>query len=276
MHEALSRQLTPSQRKAVFHTEGPLLVLAGPGSGKTRVITYRIAALIESGVRPYNICAITFTNKAAEEMRQRAVALGASAGAHISTYHSTYHSLCVRILRQYSEQAGIERNFTIYDEADQTRCIKETIKECRFDTTNFPPGRMLAAISTLKNKLVDAESFRTEADDFFTRTLAEVYLAFFDSATASTSTICCSRPPSCSAIVPMSVHNLETASDSCSLTSIRTPTTPSTGSPGRLSRSTVTFAPRAIRTSPSTVGEGPTFATSWPLKRIGPRRPSSN
>jgi DNA helicase-2/ATP-dependent DNA helicase PcrA len=174
MHEALSRQLTPSQRKAVFHTEGPLLVLAGPGSGKTRVITYRIAALIESGVRPYNICAITFTNKAAEEMRQRAVALGASAGAHISTYHS----LCVRILRQYSEQAGIERNFTIYDEADQTRCIKETIKECRFDTTNFPPGRMLAAISTLKNKLVDAESFRTEADDFFTRTLAEVYLGY--------------------------------------------------------------------------------------------------
>ncbi|UCD00178.1 MAG: UvrD-helicase domain-containing protein [Phycisphaerales bacterium] len=174
MHEALSRQLTPSQRKAVFHIEGPLLVLAGPGSGKTRVITYRIAALIESGVRPYNICAITFTNKAAEEMRQRAVALGASAGAHISTYHS----LCVRILRQYPEQAGIERNFTIYDEADQTRCIKEAIKECRFDATNFPPGRMLAAISTLKNKLVDVESFSSEADDFFTRTLAEVYVGY--------------------------------------------------------------------------------------------------
>ena len=91
MSNTLSRQLTASQQKAAFHIEGPLLVLAGPGSGKTRVITFRIAALIDSGVPPYNICAITFTNKAAEEMRQRAVVLGACAGAHISTFHS----LCV-------------------------------------------------------------------------------------------------------------------------------------------------------------------------------------
>jgi DNA helicase-2/ATP-dependent DNA helicase PcrA len=174
MHDTLCRQLTPSQQKAVFHIEGPLLVLAGPGSGKTRVITYRIAALIESGVRPYNICAITFTNKAAEEMRQRAAVLGASGGAYISTFHS----LCVRILRQYSRQAGIEPNFTIYDEADQTRCIKEAMKDCQFDTANFPPARMLDAISALKNKLVDAESFKSEAHDFFTRTLAGVYVGY--------------------------------------------------------------------------------------------------
>jgi len=174
MDDTLRRQLTPSQQEAVFHIEGPLLVLAGPGSGKTRVITYRIAALIESGVPPYNICAITFTNKAAEEMRQRAAALGASAGAYISTFHS----LCVRILRRYCQQAGIEPNFTIYDEADQTRCMKEAMKDCRFDTANFPPSRMLDAISTLKNKLVDAESFKGEAHDFFTRTLAEVYLGY--------------------------------------------------------------------------------------------------
>ncbi len=174
MHEILCRQLTPSQRKAVFHTEGPLLVLAGPGSGKTRVITYRIAALIESGVRPYNICAITFTNKAAEEMRQRAAALGASGGAHISTFHS----LCVRILRRYADRAGIRPNFSIYDDADQARCIKEAVKNCGFDTTNFPPARMLEAISALKNKLVDAETFKAEADNFFTKTLAKIYLGY--------------------------------------------------------------------------------------------------
>ncbi len=107
------KQLTESQQKAVSHIDGPLLVLAGPGSGKTRVITYRIAALIESGIRPYNICAITFTNKAAEEMRQRAFTLGASAGAHISTFHS----LCVRILRKYAEKAGIKSGFSVYDES---------------------------------------------------------------------------------------------------------------------------------------------------------------
>ena len=174
MHNILSQQLTASQRKAVFHTEGPLLVLAGPGSGKTRVITYRIAALIESGVRPYNICAITFTNKAAEEMRLRAMTLGASAGAYISTFHS----LCVRILRQYADQAGIHPNFSIYDSSDQARCIKQAVKDCELDTTNFSPARMLDAISTLKNKLIDAESFKTDADDFFSIKLSEIYLRY--------------------------------------------------------------------------------------------------
>jgi DNA helicase-2/ATP-dependent DNA helicase PcrA len=174
MHDTLSQQLTESQRQAVFHVEGPLLVLAGPGSGKTRVITYRIAALIDAGVPPYNICAITFTNKAAEEMRQRALALGASAGAHISTFHS----LCVRILRRYANRVGISSNFSVYDDADQNRCIKEAVKVCAYDTTNFPPARMLDAISTLKNKLIDAESFKTEADDFFSERLAEIYAGY--------------------------------------------------------------------------------------------------
>jgi len=176
MDDALSQQLTSSQRKAVFHVEGPLLVLAGPGSGKTRVITYRIAALIDSGIRPYNICAITFTNKAAEEMRQRAFTLGASTGAHISTFHS----LCVRILRRYADKAGINSNFSVYDESDQTRCIKQAIKDCELDTTNFSPARMLDAISTLKNKLIDAEPFKNNADDFFSRTLAGIYQGYQD------------------------------------------------------------------------------------------------
>ncbi len=172
--DELLKQLTPSQKKAVCHKEGPLLVIAGPGSGKTRVITYRIAALIDSGVRPYNICAITFTNKAAEEMRQRAFSLGASGGAHISTFHS----LCVRILRQYADSAGIASNFSVYDDADQTRCMKQAVKDCRLDATNFSPARMLDAVSTLKNKLIDPESFRAEAEDFFSVKLAEIYLRY--------------------------------------------------------------------------------------------------
>lgn len=174
MHEALLAQLTPSQREAVSHREGPLLVLAGPGSGKTRVITYRITALIESGVRPYNICAITFTNKAAEEMRQRAIMLGASSGAYISTFHS----LCVRILRRYAAAADIRPNFSIYDAADQSRCIKEALKDCHLDSTSFPPARMLDAVSTLKNKLVDADAFAARGQDFFSRTLSQVYTRY--------------------------------------------------------------------------------------------------
>lgn len=167
-------QLTSSQRQAVCHRDGPLLVLAGPGSGKTRVITYRIAALIESGIKPFQICAITFTNKAAEEMRQRAAVLGASGGAHISTFHS----LCVQILRRYAEAAGVHSNFSIYDDADQNRCVKEALKDCDVDATSLPPNRVLEAISTLKNKLVDAEAFKLQAEDFFSRTLAKVYARY--------------------------------------------------------------------------------------------------
>src|SRR3972149_12294338 len=175
MRNALLQQLTASQRKAVFHLEGPLLVLAGPGSGKTRVITYRIAALIDSGVQPNNICAITFTNKAADEMRQRAIVLGASAGAHISTFHS----LCVRILRKYADKAEINSNFSIYDETDEARCIKQAVKDCELDTINFPPARMLDAISTrLKNNLIDVNKFKDIADDFFTQVLCRIYTRY--------------------------------------------------------------------------------------------------
>ncbi|MBN2020171.1 MAG: UvrD-helicase domain-containing protein [Sedimentisphaerales bacterium] len=174
LQEAFSSRLTGSQQKAVFHLDGPLLVIAGPGSGKTRVITFRIAALIDSGVPPYNICAITFTNKAADEMRQRAVALGASGGAHISTFHS----LCVRILRRYAAFAGVNPNFSIYDDSDQLKCIKQAIADCGFDTANFPPARMLDAISTLKNKLIDDDTFKHQADDFFSKTLSKIYLRY--------------------------------------------------------------------------------------------------
>lgn len=174
MPERKYAQLTESQRKAVFHINGPLLVIAGPGSGKTRVITYRIAALIDSGVNPRNICAITFTNKAAEEMRSRAFDLGASAGAHISTFHS----LCVRILRRYAQRADIKPNFSIYSESEQKTTMKQAIKDCLLETSNFSPARMREAVSTLKNKLIDTDRFREMADDFFSTSLSKIYLRY--------------------------------------------------------------------------------------------------
>ncbi|MBN1796469.1 MAG: UvrD-helicase domain-containing protein [Sedimentisphaerales bacterium] len=164
-------QLTDSQKKAVLHRDGPLLILAGPGSGKTRVITHRIAALIDSGIYPGNICAITFTNKAAEEMKQRAIVLGASAGAHISTFHS----LCVRILRRHAEYTHIKPNFTIYSESEQRTCMRHAVKDCNLEASNFPPARMLDAVSMLKNKLIEADAFQEMADDFFSKSLAKLY-----------------------------------------------------------------------------------------------------
>jgi DNA helicase-2/ATP-dependent DNA helicase PcrA len=167
-------QLTDSQKKAVFHVDGPLLVLAGPGSGKTRVITTRIAALINSGIRPYNICAITFTNKAADEMAQRVAAFGAARGVHISTFHS----LCVRLLRTYADRAGVNPNFSIYNENDQLGCMKQAIKACEVDTTNFAPSRMLEAVSSLKNDLEEPQAVADRADDYFTKILARIYARY--------------------------------------------------------------------------------------------------
>ena len=166
-----TENLTDSQKQAVFHKDGPLLVIAGPGSGKTRVITSRIAALIDSGVRPWNICAITFTNKAAEEMRIRVAQSTTASGVHVSTFHS----LCVRILRQYAEQAQMQPNFSIFDTNDQKRAMKEAIKACQVDSTNFTPAKMLGVVSNLKNNLQTVESFEAEADEFFSRTTAKIY-----------------------------------------------------------------------------------------------------
>ncbi|MBN1816058.1 MAG: UvrD-helicase domain-containing protein [Sedimentisphaerales bacterium] len=166
--------LTEAQKKAVCHRDGPLLILAGPGSGKTRVITHRIAALIQQGIAPWNICAITFTNKAADEMRERVEAMGIRRGVHVSTFHS----LCVRILRQYAEYAGLRPNFSIYDESDQKRVIKEATASVGVDASRFPPARMLAAVSNCKNDLETPEDVAQRAGEYFTQILAKVYPAY--------------------------------------------------------------------------------------------------
>src|SRR5579883_2026399 len=129
----LLADLTPAQREAVTHLEGPLLVLAGAGSGKTRVITHRVAFLLQQGVRPYNILAITFTNKAAGEMRQRVEALVPGSPVMISTFHS----FGARILRQYGERIGLDRNFTIYDQQDRARLLKTAVEDAGLDNGRF-------------------------------------------------------------------------------------------------------------------------------------------
>jgi DNA helicase-2/ATP-dependent DNA helicase PcrA len=164
--------LTESQKRAVLHKDGPLLILAGPGSGKTRVITHRIAALVQQGVMPDNICAVTFTNKAAEEMRQRVISMYVPRGVHVSTFHS----LCVRVLRHYHQAAGISSTFSIFDTSEQKSCIREAVKQSDLELKTFPPAAMLETISRMKNNLEDVKAFEQRCQsDFFSKCVLKIY-----------------------------------------------------------------------------------------------------
>ena len=168
-------KLNELQREAVYHTDGPLLILAGAGSGKTRVLTHRIAYLIgERGVNPWNILAITFTNKAAEEMRQRVdnlVGFGAE-----SVWVSTFHSACVRILRRFIDRLGYENHFTIYDTDDQKTLIKEVCRKVDVDTKVFKERSLLSAISSAKNEMILPDEFELNTGgDFAKMKIAKVY-----------------------------------------------------------------------------------------------------
>ena len=167
--------LNDRQREAVFQTEGPVLILAGAGSGKTRVLTYRAAYLIEEmGVNPYNIMAITFTNKAAGEMRERIddiVGFGSE-----SIWVSTFHSTCVRILRRHIDRLGYDNNFTIYDTDDQKNIMKEICKRLEIDTKLYKERTFLSAISSAKDELISPEEFSLRAaGDFALQKQAQVY-----------------------------------------------------------------------------------------------------
>jgi DNA helicase-2/ATP-dependent DNA helicase PcrA len=174
--DALLADLTEPQRQAVQHKDGPLLVLAAAGSGKTRVITRRIAALIAQGVRPWQILALTFTNKAAGEMRERANhLLEGDPRAVKGLTVTTFHSLCARLLRRYAEPAGLKPDFTIYDTSDQTSLIKKVLETLQLSTSNWPPRTCLSAISAAKNELIDAAQFAANAGDFYSKSLAKIY-----------------------------------------------------------------------------------------------------
>ena len=167
--------LNEQQKEAVLHTEGPLLVLAGAGSGKTRVLTHRVAYLIEeAGINPWNILAITFTNKAAGEMRERVDKL-VEFGAE-SVWVSTFHSMCVRILRRHIGLLGYDTNFTIYDSDDQKTMMRDVCKLLKVDTKVYKERALMAAVSHAKEELVTPQEFRRRAEgDFGRQKIAEVY-----------------------------------------------------------------------------------------------------
>ncbi len=167
-------ELNPAQREAVLATEGPLLVVAGAGSGKTRVLTYRVAHLITAcGVKPQEILAITFTNKAAGEMRERLE--GLLGGTARSIWILTFHAACGRILRREAPRLGYRTNFTIYDQADQVRLVKACLEELERDPKRFVPRGIHAQISAAKNQLIGPDEYRARVASFYDQTVADVY-----------------------------------------------------------------------------------------------------
>lgn len=166
--------MNPKQAEAVQYTDGALLIMAGAGSGKTRVLTHRIAYLIEEkDVKPWNILAITFTNKAASEMKDRTVRLVKQGGQDV--WISTFHSLCVRILRREIDQIGYNRSFTITDPSEQLTLIKQIQKRNNIDPKKYNPRAILGAISNAKNELMDEKAFRAQAVSYFDRLVADCY-----------------------------------------------------------------------------------------------------
>ena len=169
--------LNEAQREAVLCTEGPLLVLAGAGSGKTRVLTYRIANIINEGkASPWEILAITFTNKAAAEMRERLS--GLIGGAARGMWVSTFHSMCVRMLRADAEKVGFTRNFTIYDTDDQKRLVKTIMTELDINPKMIPLNTVLNRISQAKNELIVPLDFEAGVVDPIGKRVAKVYIRY--------------------------------------------------------------------------------------------------
>ena len=173
----LMQGLNEPQQRAVACLQGPLLIVAGAGSGKTRVLTFRIANLLEHGVPPYRILAITFTNKAAREMRERVDALIGDAAQDV--WLSTFHSFCARFLRMELEHYGrYAKNFVIYDAADSKGLIRECLKELNIDEKHTAPGAVQAHISDAKNRLLDVAAFTAQATDFFAEQVAKIYALY--------------------------------------------------------------------------------------------------
>ena len=178
MTTASMKDLNTAQRKAVEHVDGPLLIVAGPGSGKTRVIVHRIAYLVNTvGISPARICAVTFTNRAARQLKERLVdLLGPDRGARVVA--GTFHAFCARLLRQHGEVIGLDRDFTIYDVDDQVNVLKEAYDELDLEPKRFPLRATLDRISGAKAQLVDPEGYKANAESYYEEVVARVYASY--------------------------------------------------------------------------------------------------
>ncbi len=175
--QAILDRLNPPQREAVGHLSGPLLILAGAGSGKTRVLAHRVAYLIATSYKPWQILAVTFTNKAAGEMRDRIAGLIGAEGAREAAI-GTFHAICARILRRDGEAIGLSRSFTIYDRADQVAIVKAVLRRLDLDDKRFSPSGMLAWIGQRKDELADVATAKRQAANYYDETAARVYEAY--------------------------------------------------------------------------------------------------
>jgi len=174
------KNLNPKQKRAVEIIKGPILILAGPGSGKTRVLTHKIAYLIQKGIKSQNILAVTFTNKAADEMRTRVIKLLAP-NQRVSAalpFIGTFHAFCLRILRKEIKNLNYKNNFIIYDETDQLSLIKKIIRELEIDKEQFKPAIISSKISSLKSELIDPLTSLKQAENYFEKTIAKIYQAY--------------------------------------------------------------------------------------------------
>src|SRR5947209_5870520 len=170
----LLQGLNPAQTAAVTGAEGPTMIIAGAGSGKTRVLTTRIAYLLEQGIRPWEILSLTFTNKAAGEMKERIAALLGSEYVH-ELWMGTFHSIFARMLRRHAELLGYTRSFSIYDSDDSLALIKRVMEELRIPRDQFNPNAVRSRISSAKNQMISVDEYAAMARDFFSEKVAEVY-----------------------------------------------------------------------------------------------------
>src|SRR5215475_8780660 len=177
--EELLEKLNPEQRHAAESTEGPVLILAGAGTGKTRAITYRMANLIASGTPAESILAVTFTNKAAEEMQNRVKDLLLRAGVPPARpWLSTFHSLCARLLRREAVSAGLAKDFAVYDDDDQLAAVKLVMGRLKIDDDALTPRNVLSRISYAKNHAQSPEQMRSEAFSPDGHQIADIFVQY--------------------------------------------------------------------------------------------------